>query len=359
MNVPATIPQINDARFHRIIDEYSIDVKSTSKVLIKGLNPSTNIFEVHRPDLVDKLFIIDTPQGRKIACHPHIVGDSLKILAFEAALEAIKAINELAKLSKADANYIVFENVLRAASGYELHTAFKVIMGRKKLRNMWIRPRYMHPSYRSHKKEASMSLNIIYTDFDELPHDKEIIVLKPDTEATGKTGQISIKRLVKQCREVGSSIHTLILYGFISMSGLKLISETTKKHGIELMAFAIEDITDLAFNGYDMTLYGVDESYWEATGKIRELGSIVDIETLDRFLPEFIPGSDQPGDWSNRQTTIHTTKKRSEKGEIKTHLQNSIKLVNNLLKISNFEPWQQKIAEKELKLLSIKLKNQI
>jgi hypothetical protein len=93
--------------------------------------------------------------------------------------------------------------------------------------------------------------------------------------------------------------------------------------------------------------------------KKRELGSIVDIETLDRFLPEFIPGSDQPGDWSNRQTTIHTTKKRSEKGEIKTHLQNSIKLVNNLLKISNFEPWQQKIAEKELKLLSIKLKNQI
>jgi hypothetical protein len=143
------------------------------------------------------------------------------------------------------------------------------------------------------------------------------------------------------------------------MSGLKLISETTKKHGIELMAFAIEDITDLTFNGYDMTLYGVDESYWEETGKIRELGSIVDIETLDRFLPEFIPGSDQPGDWSNRQTTIYTTKERSEKGEIKIHLQKSIKLVNSLFKISNFEPWQQKIAEKELKLLSIELKNRI
>jgi hypothetical protein len=82
MNVPATIPQINDVRLHRIIDEYGIDIKSTSKVLIKGLNSSTNIFEVHRPDLADKLFIIDTPQGIKIACHPHIVGDSLKILAF-------------------------------------------------------------------------------------------------------------------------------------------------------------------------------------------------------------------------------------------------------------------------------------
>ncbi len=90
------------------------------------------------------------------------------------------------------------------------------------------------------------------------------------------------------------------------------------------------------------------KSYWEETGKIRELGSIVDIETLDRFLPEFIPGSDQPGDWSNRQTTIYTTKERSEKGEIKIHLQKSIKLVNSLFKISNFEPWQQKIAEKEL-----------
>jgi len=357
-NVPAIIPQINDVDVHKIIDEYGIDVKSTNKVSIRDLKHSTNVFKVHRPDLTDKLFIIDTPQGRKIACHPHIVGDSLRTLAFEAALEAGKAMSELAKLSKMDADCIVFENVLRAASGYELHAAFQAITGRKRLRNVWIRPCYVKPSYRGHDEEASLSLNIVYEDFDELPHDKEIVVLKPDTEATGKTGQISIERLVEKCREVGSSVRTLILYGFISAPSIKLIDETAKKHGIELMAFPIENITNLAFNGYDMTLYGVDESYWKATGKIRKLGSTVDIETLKRFLPKFTPGSDQPGDWSNRQTTIHVTKERSEKGEIKTHLQNSIKLIKSLLEISDFKPWQQKIAERELKLLSAEFKNQ-
>jgi len=358
MNVPATIPPINDVDVYRIIDEYGIDVKSTSKVYVKGLKHSTNIFKVHRPDLTGKLFIIDTPQGRKIACHPHIVGEPLKIITCKAALEAGKAISELARLSKVDIDCIVFENVLRAAPGYELYAAFQTIVNRNTLRNVWIRPHYNHSSYRCHDEETSMSLNIVYEDFDELPHNKEIIVLKPDTEATGKTGQISIERLVEKCRDIGSSIRTLILYGFISAPSLKLIGETAKKHDIELMAFAIGNITNLAFNGYDMTLYGVDESYWKATGKIRKLGSMVDIETLKRFLAEFTPGSDQPGDWSNRQTTIYVTKKRSEKGEIETHLQNSIKLIKSLLKISDLKTWQQKIAEKELGLLFVEIKNQ-
>jgi len=43
MNVPATIPPINDVDVYRIIDEYGIDIKSTSKVSVKGLKHSTNI----------------------------------------------------------------------------------------------------------------------------------------------------------------------------------------------------------------------------------------------------------------------------------------------------------------------------
>jgi hypothetical protein len=355
-DVSTTDLPLSEMGIDAVIEEHGIDVKSTSKVVVKGLNPTTSLFKVHRPDLANELFIIDTAQGRRIACHPHIVGEFLKTLASEAALEAMKAINELADLSNVESDCIVFENILRAAPGYELHRALQKITGREEFRDIWIRPRYERPSYRDHDEEASLGLNIVYEDFDELPHNEEIVVLKPDTEATGKTGQVSIERLVERCADVGSSIRKLILYGFISAPGLKIISKTANKHGIELMAFAIGNITDLAFNGYDMTLYGVDESYWKATGKIRKLGSIVDIETLERYLPEFIPGSDQPGDWSNRQTSIYVTGEKRESGDIKAHLKNSIKLIKSLMNISGYMPWQKKIAEKELQLLYTELK---
>ena len=89
------------------------------------------------------------------------------------------------------------------------------------------------------------------------------------------------------------------------------------------------------------TLYGVDESFWKATGKTRKLGSIVDAMTLERYLPEFVPRSDQPGDWSDRQTLVHATKERKELGEIKKHLQNRVRLIESLVKIPDYAPWQE------------------
>jgi hypothetical protein len=349
--VSTTEFSLRDIDIDKIITEFNINTKSTSRISVQGLNPSTKLFKVYIPDFTGKLFIIDTKQGRKIACHPYIVEEPLKKLAWESAFEAVKAINELTNLSKVSQDCVVFENVLRAAPGYELQTAFKKSMGGDMFNNVWIRPRYVRPSYRDHDKEEHAALNIIYEDFDELPHDRDLFVLKPDTEATGKTGQISIERLVERCNDVGSTVRSLILYGFISVPGLRLISETAEKYGIELIAFAVGNVTDLAFNGYDMTLYGVDESYWKATQQIKKLGSIVDIETLETYLPEFIPGSDQPGDWSNRQTSVYIMKNRKEPGGIKTHLQNSIKLIRSLIKISDYTPWQKIIAKKELQLL--------
>lgn len=334
-----------------IIEEYNIDIESTSPIRVPSTDVATNIFRVDRPDLIEELYIVDTPQGRKIACHPHIVGEELKTLAFDAALEAAKAIEQLTGLSKMDTDCVVFENVLRAAPGYELQAAFNELHGGRRFRNVWIRPRYERPSYRDHDEEPITRLNIVYEDYEALPRNKEIIVVKPDTEATGKTGQKSIERIVSKCKDAGSRIEKMILYGFISVPGLKRISETAQRHDIELAAFSIGNITDLADNGYDMTLYGVDESYWEANGQIRKLGSIVDSETLRKYLPEFVPGSDQPGDWSNRQTSIYITKEKKEEGAIKQHLQNSIELIKSLKKISDYEKWQQEIADSELRLL--------
>ena len=100
-----------------------------------------------------------------------------------------------------------------------------------------------------------------------------------------------------------------------------------------------------------MPLYGIDEGLWEIKRKIRKLGSIVDSKTLKKYLLEFVPGLDQPGDWSSRQTSVYVTKEKQEPGGITKHLTNSIQLIERLKNIPDYALWQQRIAEKELELL--------
>ena len=209
----------------RIIAEYHIDVDSTTSIKVEDLKDSTNVFRVDRSDLIEELYIIDSVQGKNIACHPSIVGKTLKTQAFNAALEAAKAINQLTDLSKTNRDSIVVENVLRGAPGYELHTAFRELNAGRGFIDVWIRTKYEKPSYRIHDDESSVHLNIVYEDFDALPHKKDIVLLKPDTEATGKTGQKSIERIVRKCEEVESTIKEIILYGFISIPAIKKMKE--------------------------------------------------------------------------------------------------------------------------------------
>ena len=72
------------------------------------------------------------------------------------------------------------------------------------------------------------------------------------------------------------------------------------------------------------------------------------------YLPEFIPGADQPGDWSARQSRLFTGT-GYEDGNIDGHLENSIRLVESLRKIGTFADWQQEIAHAELQLMRDKL----
>lgn len=339
----------------KIISDYNIDVDSTTPVKIEKQKETTNVFKVNRSDLINELYIIDTKEGKNIACHPHIVGKTLENEAFNAAIEAAKAIKQLTSLSSAEPESIVVENVLRAGPGYKLSNAFMNINEGRLFKDVWLRLKYEKPAYRSHGDELDLELNVVYEDFKNLPYNKEIILLKPDTEATGKTGKKAIERIVKKCKDVKSIIKEIILYGFISIPALKLLNKTAKKNGIKLTAFSIENVTELAHNNYDMTLYGIDESFWSAKRKIRKLGSIIDRNTLEKFLFDFIPGSDQPGDWSERQYSVFVTKEKKEYIKSENHLRNSIELIKKLKKISNFTPWQQNIADEELKLLQSKL----
>ncbi len=339
-----------------LIAEYNIDVDSTTLVKVENLKDSTGVFRVDRPDLPEELYIIDTVQGKNIACHPHIVGKTLETRAFVAALEAAKAMNQLTSISTTNRDCTVFANVLRGAPGYELHNAFRELNSGRGFREIWLRPKYEKVSYRSHDNESVAKLNIVYEDFETLPEQKEIVLLKPDTEATGITGQKSIERIVRKCEKVKSTIKEIVLYGFMSIPALERISETVRQHGINLVAFSIGNITELAHNSYDMTMYGIDESLWSVSGEIRKLGSIIDSKTLERFLPEFVPGLDQPGDWSNRQTSVYVTKEEKEPIRVDGHLQSSINLIENLRKVSNYKLWQEQIAEKEMRHLHSALK---
>lgn len=338
-----------------LIKEFGIDVNSTEPIHIPGLKRSTRIFKVNRPDLIEDLYIIDTPEGRDMACHPHIVGRALEVLCLRSAAEAAKAICRLTEISKTKNNSIVFEHVLRAAPAYRLHDGFRKSNPGIKFNEVWVRPRYKKPSYRNHGTKA---LEIIFENFKSLPSNENLIVFKPDTEATGRSGQIAMETIVKKCGEVGSEIDRMILYGFVASPGLKVLKKTAKKHGIKLSAFAVGNITDLAYNKYDMTVYGPDESFWRARGRIRKLGSIIDRTTLESYLPHFVPGSDQPGDWSSRQSVL-STGTGTEGGNIEGHLQNSAKLIKNLREISkgqSWYSWQDRIVENELRLLQATIK---
>ncbi len=329
----------------RIITEYKINIGRTKPLGISGLQKSTRVFKVSEAAFMDNLYIIDTPSGKEIACHPHIVGKELDKLALSAAGEAAQTISSIILTNKKeDDTRIVVENVLRASQGYKLFPALKALLPSRPIPQLFIRPRYVSKSYRNH---VTRELQVVYKDFSELPKDKNIVLIKPDTEATGASGVLSVTEALNESKKRGSNITDVVLYGFIAIPALKLLKKTTDEHGIKLHAFAIGNISELASNNYDMTLYGIDESYFSKHGEIKKLGSIVDKSTLENYLQEFIPGCDQPGDWSDRQSRIFTGL-GYETGDIKGHLTRSINLIENLRKISKYEAWQDAIARKEI-----------
>jgi len=337
-----------------IKDEFSIDVDSTEPISIPGLKESTRIFKVHRPEILDELYIVDTLEGRDIACHPHIVGWELSWRAHACARESVKAIDCLTGVLKGR-NKIVFGQILRACLGYELDDEFREL--RPDVKDVLIRPKYFKPSYRDHEG-AIKNIRIVFEDFRFFPKGENVVLIIQDTLASGRSCQIVLNRFLEYCEKYKTTISELYLYGFLASQGLKLVRDMAKRNDIKVKAFAIGNVTDLADNMYDMPVYGLDESYYKAFGgKIRKLGCIIHESTLERYLPEYPPGSDQPGDFSARQTQLLTCDAAGRfayvPGNIEQHLKNSKKLLESLWKISENEswyrePWHGRVFENEL-----------
>ena len=324
-----------------------------------GLEGNSRTFRVSRKDLPKEVFIVETEAGREIACHPHIVGKMIEVLCLRAAREAVKAMRELSDLRSGAVDTAVVVHILRAGPGYMLREAIREEEPELTLSEVFIRPRYVKPSFRDH--ESVRRLEVLHSDFGQLPRNSEIAMMVPDTLATGRTMVASLERTLEGVDQAGSSVRRLIVYGFISAQGLKVVADFTGSRGIPTSFFCIGNVTDLAYNGYDMPLYGLDESSWSKKKQLRKLGAIVDESTLQKYLPEYVVGLDQPGDWSARQTKVFTGFSW-EPGGITEHLKHNLHVIRTLRTLSKgqpwFKPWHEDIFRKETEAIERALTDQ-
>jgi hypothetical protein len=181
-------------------------------------------------------------------------------------------------------------------------------------------------------------------------------LIVPDTYATGRSAEAALNRLFSS----GLIPERVILYGFIAIPALVRLGEFCSREGIEMFSFAICDLTQLAFNNYDMPLYGFDESSHASTGRRIRLGSIVDMDTLDGMIPHYVAGLDQPGDWSERQVSLFNGY-GMESGDVVGHLRKSTDLIKSCSELHSGEVWydgfHEGIAMKELARLETVLRD--
>jgi len=347
------IAKLPDAAIDSLIQEFGIKVDATKPVALSrtSLQRDTRLFEVEASSALT--YVIDTAMARKIACHPHVVGDQLERLALAAAEQALPAIFELSDIEGSD-HAVVFEQILRAAPGYQLHRAASRLIP-DSFSTVYTRPRYTHTSYLDHDGIIQRQLNVVFEDFSELPEGRDIVLVVQDTVASGRSAEVSFEQTIRHCEDARSQITKWILYGFVSLEGLKRLDSQARSYGIPLIAFAMGNLTALCANKYDMPLYGIDEWSWRRDHSIQKLGGIVDRTTLEEYVQELVPGSDQPGDWSSRQTKLFSGT-GYENGDILGHLENSVRLINGLLETGTFTDWQKRLAFEELEALEQELR---
>ncbi|MCW4014568.1 MAG: hypothetical protein NWF07_16480 [Candidatus Bathyarchaeota archaeon] len=325
-----------------VLNTFPVDTGSTKQLHLTETSKTTRIYRVETlkspilRNIQGQLYLIDTPAGRKIACHPHLVSNELSGLCLDAANELKKTLKELGLISEKSG----ILHILRGSSGYMVDKALPDLP----LFN--IRTQYLEDGYRAHSDD-SRRITVTYSDYKATELDTLVV---PDTYATGRSVEAALQYMFAQ----GLSLDKVVLYGFIAAAGIERVYNLLSEYGVELVVFAICDITQLYSNNYDMPLYGLDEHLYKETGKIKPLGSVVALETLRDMLPHYVPGMDQPGDWSERHINLYNGY-GEETGDIRGHLEKSIALIKSLDELNRRQPWYndniRKITEKEIKIL--------
>ena len=326
----------------KIREQFPVDTRSAKLLSLSSLSPTTRVYSVNTMESpligedLGECYILDTPSAQKIASHPHIVGSEIAGLCMETAKELRAMLSELGILGYSTG----ILHILRGSSGYMVSKT----MSELPLVN--IRTQYKEDGYRAHSDD-SRSIEVTYSDYSGQALDTLII---PDTYATGRSVEAALINL----RESGDAPKTVVIYGFIAIPGIRRLKKLCENFNCRLITVALCNITQLAANNYDMTLFGPDEYLHTTRGELNRLGSIVGEETFSEMVVNFIPGLDQPGDWSERQNKLFNGH-GVEEGNIKGHLVKSIKFIQELDKINQTHAWYndriKELVENELKAL--------
>ncbi len=295
-----------NTNFDEKLSGYPVDVYS---ILLPKLPPRARVYVVY------------SPEARALACFPHIIGKGFERLNSYLAAKSVEAIVDLAGL---DGEEVVHLHVLRAGPGYQLHRGLRNKLGL--LREVYIRPLY---------SDNRNSIEVVYSNFSSLPEASEVSVVAPDTIATGNTLIVALDQLKREAEDRGTALKKLVIYGFVADKGLNRVVRKAVELGFkEVYVFALVDIAALASNDYDMVLYGPDLSSRE--GKV--LGGVAPLEVLERCTPYYVPGLDQPGDWSARQCWLFNGRSL-ERGNFEKHLKGVRAAVQKVLEEHSSQSW--------------------
>ena len=313
---------------------FPLDLDATKPVHLEGSGREAWLYRVTGSKLIPKgepvgtVYILDTRAGGMVACHPHIVGEDLKTLCREAAKHFVKAAKAVRVLTE-DAAIL---HILRAGAGYMVADVMKGAP------TVDVRTEYRAGGYRAHSDDPRR-LVVSYRRYPE-GLDEAATIVVPDTYATGRSAEAALLDLMGN----GFKPDRIILYGFMAVPALIRLGALCEEHGVDLHCFAICDLAQLAHNNYDMCIYGPDESLYRETRRKGALGSVIDRATLRRLLPSYIPGLDQPGDWSERQSRLFDGVTNSS-GNIRGHLVKSIGLIETLMAMNAGEEWYMETHE--------------
>ena len=310
------------AEVEELADLFHVDVKHVQPFLRKrGVALYKVVEDLGCSNL--KTYIVYSAEARALACFPHIVGTAFERLNLALSLKVSGIILRVAGLEEyRDAT--VHLHVLRAGPGYKLHEGLRRVLN-------GLREGYIKPTYSRDRSAVSID----YVNFANLPRNRAVAVVAPDTIATGRAMVASLNKLVKTLVDRECEPEVLVLYGFISKPGLQRTASNAAKLGFKrVYAFALTDLTALASNEYDMVLYGPDLS----VKGFRPLGSTTHIDVLTACAPYYVPGLDQPGDWSSRQPILFDGR-RLEVGPMHVHLEGVRKAVTEVLERFGREEW--------------------
>ncbi|QOJ79226.1 hypothetical protein IG193_01830 [Infirmifilum lucidum] len=286
-------------------------------------------------------FIVHSVQSALVASRPEIVGRKLdSLVTHPARLVA----GYLRRSGLADRK-VVFMHVLRGSQGYRLDVALREA-------GFSVESQFVKVVYAGGlgEKHAEAKPHVASAQLTGLSGEEKTLVVA-DTVATGRTLKEALRFMLDMAVFKGVQFEKVVIYGFISESGARVVGDFLGENGITPLFFALEDFAALASNQYDMPLYGPDIGPRGVDAE-KTIAGVSVPEALRAMLGEYFPGMDQPGDWSERQCLLFNGY-GYERGKIGEHLERSLKslevLHNAVRGASWYEEWLEEVFKKRRK----------